>query len=72
MSLIDELLGCPLLEITTSYWAAKLNTGEWVSEARYVHDWRQGSSPSQLNVFVRGWIVTLRGSPYERCLWLLN
>lgn len=42
MSLIDELLGCPLLEITRSYWAAKLNTGEWVSEARYVHDWRKG------------------------------
>lgn len=43
MSLIDELLGCPLLEVTRSYWAAKLNTGEWVSEARFVHDWRKGT-----------------------------
>jgi len=42
MGLIDKLLGCPLLEITRSYWAAKLNTGEWVSEARFVHDWRKG------------------------------
>jgi hypothetical protein len=43
MGLIDDLLGCPLLEITRSYWAAKLNTGEWVSEARFVHDWQQGT-----------------------------
>lgn len=43
MQLIEELLGCPLLEITRSYWAVKLNTGEWVSEARFVHDWRQGA-----------------------------
>lgn len=42
MALIEDLLGCPLLEITRSYWAAKLNTGEWVSEARTVHDWYKG------------------------------
>lgn len=42
MSLIYELLGCPLQMITRSYWAAKLNTGEWVSEARFVHDFRKG------------------------------
>ncbi len=46
MSLITELLGCPLLEITRSYWAAKLNAGgdasEWVCEARMVHNWRKG------------------------------
>lgn len=44
MSLIYELLGCSLLQITRSYWAAKLNTDEWVSEARTVHDWRKGES----------------------------
>jgi hypothetical protein len=43
MQLIYELLGCSLLEITRSFWAAKLNTGEWVSEARAVHDFRQGT-----------------------------
>lgn len=42
MQLIHDLLGCSLLEITRSYWAAKLNTGEWVSEARSVHNWRTG------------------------------
>lgn len=42
MGLVEELLGCSLLEITRSYWAAKLNTGEWVSEARMVHNWRTG------------------------------
>lgn len=40
--LIRQLLGCTLLDITCSYWAAKLNTGEWISEARFVHDWRKG------------------------------
>lgn len=42
MGLIEKLLGCPLQALTRSYWAAKLNTGEWVSEARTVHDWRKG------------------------------
>jgi hypothetical protein len=42
MGLIEELLGCPLQRLTRSFWAAKLNTGEWVSEARTVHDWRKG------------------------------
>lgn len=42
MALVEELLGCPLQTIDRSYWAAKLNTGEWVSEARFVHDWRKG------------------------------
>lgn len=44
MALIDDLLGCSLSEITRSYWAAKLKSGEWVSEARMVHDWRVGAS----------------------------
>ena len=34
MGLVEELLGCSLLEITRSYWAVKLNTGEWLCEAR--------------------------------------
>lgn len=42
MSLIYELLGCSLLQIKRSFWAAKLSTGEWVSEARFVHDFRKG------------------------------
>jgi hypothetical protein len=42
MSLIDELLGYPLLEITRSYWAVKLDTGEWVSEARVKTDLYKG------------------------------
>lgn len=46
MGLVEDLLGCPLLEITNSYWAAKLNIGgdrtEWVCEARKVHDFRKG------------------------------
>lgn len=51
MTLIEELLGCPLLEITRSYWAAKLHTGEWVSEARTVHDWYKGE-PRQIDWYL--------------------
>jgi hypothetical protein len=46
MALVDDLLGCSILEIVRSYWAAKLSTGEWVSEARFVHDWRKGEKRS--------------------------
>jgi hypothetical protein len=46
MALIDELLGCPLLEITRSYWAVKLDRKigptEWVCQKRTVHDFRRG------------------------------
>lgn len=42
MGLVDELLGCPLLEITRSYWAVKLTTGEWVCEARVKTDLYKG------------------------------
>lgn len=42
MSLIDELLGCPLLEIDRSYWAAKRDDDKWMCERQYVHDWRKG------------------------------
>ena len=42
MGLVEELLGCPLLEITRSYWAVKLNTGEWVCEARVKTDLYRG------------------------------
>ncbi len=34
MGLVEELLGCSLLEIDRSYWAVKLNNEEWVCEAR--------------------------------------
>jgi hypothetical protein len=34
MGLIEDLLGCPLQQITRSYWAVKLTTGEWLCEAR--------------------------------------
>lgn len=34
MGLIESLLGCPLEQITRSYWAVRLNTGEWMCEAR--------------------------------------
>ena len=42
MSLVDELLGCPLLEITRSYWAVRRDDDKWICEAQYVHDWRKG------------------------------
>ena len=43
MSLVDELLGCPLLEIDRSYWAAKRDDGTWLCERKTVHDWQRGT-----------------------------
>jgi len=43
MGLVEELLGCPLLEITRSYWAVKLTTGEWICEARVKTDLYNGT-----------------------------
>jgi hypothetical protein len=43
MALVDDLLGCPLLEITRSYWAVKLkDPDEWVCEARIKTDFYKG------------------------------
>jgi len=42
VGLVEELLGCPLLEITRSWWAVRLNTGEWVCEARVKTDLYRG------------------------------
>jgi hypothetical protein len=42
MGLIEELLGCPLQQLTRSFWVVRLNTGEWVSEARVKTDVYQG------------------------------
>lgn len=38
MGLTEELLGCPLDHLVRSFWAVKLSTGEWVSEARVKFD----------------------------------
>jgi hypothetical protein len=42
MGLIDDLLGCSLQQITRSYWAVKLSTGEWLCEARSTTDLLHG------------------------------
>lgn len=42
MGLIKDLLGCSLLQIDRSYWAVKLNTGEWLCEARVKTDLYNG------------------------------
>lgn len=42
MGLVEELLGCSLLQIDRSYWAVRLNTGEWVCEARVKTDVYKG------------------------------
>src|SRR5579859_4491532 len=42
MGLVEELLGCPLLEVTRSYWAVRLITGEWICEARAHTDLSRG------------------------------
>lgn len=34
MGLVEDLLGCPLQQITRSFWAVRLNTGVWMCEAR--------------------------------------
>jgi hypothetical protein len=38
VGLIEDLLGCPLQQITRSYWAVKLSTGERLCEARVTTD----------------------------------
>lgn len=38
MGLVEDLLGCPLQQITRSYWAVKLSTGDWLCEARVTTD----------------------------------
>ena len=43
MGLVEELLGCSLLDITRPYWAVKLSTGTWVCEAHTKTDLRTGS-----------------------------
>lgn len=42
MTLLQELLGCTLLELDRSYWAVRLTTGEWVCEARIKTDVYKG------------------------------
>src|SRR5439155_5145109 len=42
MGLVEELLGCSLLQIDRSWWAVRLNTGEWISEARVHTDIYKG------------------------------
>ena len=41
MGVIEELLGRPLITITRPYWAVKLTTGTWVSEAQTIIDLRK-------------------------------
>jgi|SRR5579859_235451 len=43
MGLIEDLLGCPLYDITRPYWAVKLSTGEWICEARLKTDVYRGT-----------------------------
>lgn len=42
MGLVEELLGCSLLQIDRSWWAVKLNNGEWICEARVKTDLYRG------------------------------
>jgi len=44
MALVDDILGCPLLEITRSYWAVKLTSGKWRCQRERVHNWRAGEA----------------------------
>jgi hypothetical protein len=43
MSVVDEILGCPLLEITRSWWAIKLENGTYRCQRSRVHNWRAGT-----------------------------
>lgn len=42
MGVAEDFLGCPLQMITRSWWAVRLNTGEWVCEARVKTDVYKG------------------------------
>jgi hypothetical protein len=43
MSVVDDILGCPLLEITRSFWAVKMDSGKFLCQRQHVHNWQEGS-----------------------------
>ncbi|SRR6266487_4173021 len=38
MGLVEDILGCTLQELATSFWAAKLTSGEWVCNVNQYFD----------------------------------